>query len=320
MKKILALLLAGLMVFALAACSGSGNDSDAKDSTGSEEPAATEAPAPQTIAEDTTAITLSFTPPESYDTVNRHLEYAADGSVVDKSFTYTLADKSEIIIGYTKGKELTDEIPQSYLDEAEVIEFAGKSFSVITRGSTIMGVCQDNDVVYGIGWSFADDIDRDKFDALMNGISFTDNTETVENGDDLYDIRYTFDSSLNVVSTNNNLTETHDGEAVDKSILWYCGKDKDNIDYRLLIKVFKNSTVEEQVSDYDHTGEVELGGVTYTAVYEDESKEKAYAYYTQHGEDVYEIRNMGVSSGWSTTRSDESYEALEKLMSTVSFA
>ncbi len=319
MKKLLAFLLAGLMVFTLAACSGSSDDSDAKDSSGSAEPAATEAPGPKTIAEDTTAISLSFTPPESYDTVKRHLEYAADGSVIDKSFTYTFADKSEIIIGYTKGKKVTDEIPQSYLDKAEVIEYAGKSFSVITQGSTIMSVCQDNDVVYGIGWSFADEVDRGKFDSLMNGISITDNTETVGNGDDLYDIRYTFDSSLNVVSINNNLTETPNGEAVDKSITWYCGKDKDNIDYRLLIKVFKNSTVEEQLPSYDTTGELERGGVTYTAVYENESKEKPYAYYTRHGEDVYEIRNMGVSSGWSTTRSDESYEALEKLMSTVSF-
>ena len=289
MKKLLAFLLAGLMVFTLAACSGSSDDSDAKDSSGSAEPAATEAPGPKTIAEDTTAISLSFTPPESYDTVKRHLEYAADGSVIDKSFTYTFADKSEIIIGYTKGKKVTDEIPQSYLDKAEVIEYAGKSFSVITQGSTIMSVCQDNDVVYGIGWSFADEVDRGKFDSLMNGISITDNTETVGNGDD------------------------------DKSITWYCGKDKDNIDYRLLIKVFKNSTVEEKLPSYDTTGELERGGVTYTAVYENESKEKPYAYYTRHGEDVYEIRNMGVSSGWSTTRSDESYEALEKLMSTVSF-
>lgn len=318
MKRILCLLLTGIMVFALAACSASTGEAQGS-SSGSTEAIATEVSAPQKIAEDTTAVSMSFTPPEGYATVNRHFEYAPDGSVVDKSFTYQFEDKSECIIGYTKGKEITDEIPQSYLDNAEVIEYSGKSFSVVTQGSNIMAVCQDGDIVYGVGWSFSDEADRDKFDSLMNKISFTDNTETVENGDDLYAIRYTLDSSLNVVSINNNLTETPDGEAVDKSISWYYGTDKDNIDFRLLIKVFKNSTVEKEVSTDYKTEEIELGGITYTAIYNSDTDEKPFAYYTQQGSDVYQIRNMGKSGGWSTTRSDESYEALEKLMNTVRF-
>lgn len=315
MKKLLALVIAALMIVSLAACgsSGSGQGNSA------EPDAPTEAPAPQTIAEDTCAVDMSFTPPEGYATVNRHYEYAADGSVVDKSFTYTFDDDAEVIIGYTKGAEITDEIPQSYLDDAEIIDYAGKSFSVITSGSTIMGVVQDGDVVYGIGWSFAEEIDREAFDQLMNGIRFTDNTEAGTNGDDLFDISYTLDSSLNVVSVNNNLTETPDGETVDKSLTWYYGTDKDNVDFRIMIKVFKNSTVEEEISSYGTTGELELGGVTYTVLYESDDSEKPFAYYTQQGSDVYQIRNMGVSSGWSTDRSDESYAALENLMSTVSF-
>ena len=320
MKKIVSLLLAGLMLFALASCFGSGDKSGAQDSpSDSTETVATEAPAPQKISEDTTAVNMSFTPPEGYDTVNRHFEYAADGSVVDKSFSYTFADKSEVIIGYAKGKQITDEIPQRYLDDAEIIEYSGKSFYIVTQGSTIMGVCQDDVVVYGIGWSFTDEIDRDAFDQLMHGISFIDDIEVGENGDDLYDIRYTLDSSLNVVSVTNSLTETPDGEAVDKSITWYFGEDKDNLDFRLMIKVFRNSTVEKELPEDYRTGEIELGGITYTAIYDSDTAEKPFAYYTQYGSDVYQIRNMGVSGIWSVTRSDESYEALEKLMSTVSF-
>lgn len=319
MKKIFAFLLAALMIFTLAACADSSQNQGGSDTADNTVPAATEAPAPQKIADDTTAVTLSFIPPEGYDTVTRHYEYVADGSVIDKTFTYTFADKSEVIIGHTKGKEVTDEIPQSYLDDAEIIDYSGKSFYVITKGSTVMGVCQDDDVVYGIGWSFADEVDRDAFDALMNSISFTDNAEVGENGDDLYDIRYTLDSSLNVVSINNNLTETPDGDTVDKSITWYYGEDADALDFRLMIKVFKNSAVEEEISDDYRTGELELGGVTYTVLYEEDDSEKPFAYYTQHGADVYQIRNMGVSGFWSTDRSDESYEALEKLMNTVSF-
>lgn len=319
MKKFFALLIAVMMILSLAACSKAGENSAGENASGSAEPAATEAPAPQTIAEDTSAVNMIFAPPEGYETVNRHYEYAADGSVIDKSFTYTFDDDAEVIIGYTKGKEVTDEIPQSYLDDAEIIDYAGKSFSVITTGTTIMSVAQDGDVVYGIGWSFAEEIDRDAFDKLMDGISFADNTEAGENGDDLFDIRYTLDSSLNVVSINNNMTETPDGEAVDKSLTWYYGEDEDNVDFRILIKVFRNSTVEDEISKDYRTEELELGGVTYTVLYEDTDSDKPFAYYTQHGEDVYQIRNMGVNSGWSVNRSDESYAALENLMSTVSF-
>lgn len=321
MKKTIAVLLAVLLLVTLAACSGTGSKpGNGPGDTTAQAPTEQTPAEPQKIADDTTALGLVFTPPEGYADVNRHFEYAADGSLVDKSLSYRFADKSEVMIGATKGKQITDEIPQSYLDKAEVVEYGGKSFYVVTQGNNVMAVCQDNDVAYGLGWSFADALDRGKFDALMDGISFTDNTDTVENGDDLFDITYTPDSSLNAVTVMNNLTETPDGETVDKAITRYYGADKDNIDFRLLVKVTKNTTVEEVIPKFDTAKELERDGVTYTAVYNTNDGERPYAYFTQRGNDVYEIRNMGTGSSWSVTRSDASYEALEKLMSTVSFA
>lgn len=317
MKKLLAILLAAVMLLALTACGSTGQDGSDADA---DVPAATEAPAPQTVAQDTSAMYMSFTPPVGFTSADRYIEKASDGSVIDKSFTYYFDDDSEVIIGYTKGKQVTDEVPQSYLDDAEIIEYGGKSFSIVTSGSTIMGLCQDGDVVYGTGWSFADEIDRDAFDQLMNDISFTDNAETAENGDDLEAIRYTLDSSLNIVSVGNNLTETTDGEILKKSLTWSFGADADNIDFRLVIRVYKNSTVEENLPDDYRTEETEINGVTYTAMYLSDSEERPYQYFTQHGDDVYQIRNSGLSGSWTTTRSDESYEALEALMNTISFA
>lgn len=318
MKKILAFLLAAMMVCMLAACSGSGENAGGA-SLNSTEPEATEAPAPAKVADDNECITLKFTPPEGYDEVTRNFEYDADGEIADKSFNYTYADGAEVTIGYTRGRQITDAVPQSYLDDAEKVEYSGKSFSVITQGKTIMAVCQDGDIIYGLGWSFVDELDRDAFDQFANGISFIDDIDTTGNGDDLGDIRYTLDSSLNTVTVINSLTETPDGKTVDKSISWYYGADSDNLDFRLKVQLFKDTTVEEQLpEDYTNTT-VELGGVSYTAVYQDETIDTPFAYYTQHGSDVYQIRNMGVSSLWSTKRSDESYEALEKLMKTVSF-
>lgn len=319
MKKLITLILAALFILSLAACSGSSDNSGGSDAADKEDVAATEAPAAKTLADETTALSLSFTPPEGYDTVNRHIEKKADGTVVDKSFTYTFADKSEVNIGCTKGKEITEEIPQSYLDKAESAEYAGKTFSVITEGKTIMALCQDGDIIYGIGYSFADEADNDAFDKLMKGISITDNNEAVETDDELYDINYTLDKSLNQVAVSYNQTEKPDGTEVEKSLIWFYGKDYDNVDFRLMIKVYKNSTVEKELPEDYRSEQVDIGGVTYTAIYDTDTGENPFAYYTQHGDDVYQIRNMGVSSTWSTKRSDESYEALKNLINTVSF-
>ncbi len=317
MKKVITMLLTLILALSIVACSGSGKGSGGSDSAENEENAATEAP--KTLAQETTAVSLSFTPPEGYDTVNRHIEKKADGTIIDKSFMYTFADKSEIDIGYTTGKKITDEIPQSYLDKAESVEYAGKPFSVITEGKTIMAVCQDGDAVYGIGYSFADKLDKDAFEKLMKGISILDNDEAIETDDDLFAINYTLDKSLNQVSVSNSQTEKPDGTLVDKSLVWFFGKDKDNIDFRLMIKVYKNSTVEKELPTDYRSEQVEIGGVTYTAIYDTDTSESPFAYYTQQGDDVYQIRNMGVSGSWSTTRSDESYKALKDLMNTVSF-
>ena len=156
MKKAITLILALLLMLTVVACSGSDNGSGGSGSADKEEAAATEGSAAKTLADETTAVSLSFTPPEGYDTVNCHIEKKADGTIVDKSLTYTFADESEVDIGYTKGKQITDAIPQSYLDKAESAEYAGKPFSIITEGKTIMAVCQDGDVIYGVGYSFAE--------------------------------------------------------------------------------------------------------------------------------------------------------------------
>lgn len=319
MKKAITLILALLLMLSVVACSGSDNGSGGSGSADKEEVAATEGSAAKTLADETTAVSLSFTPPKGYDTVNCHIEKKADGTIVDKSFTYTFADESEVDIGYTKGKQITDEIPQSYLDKAESAEYAGKPFSIITEGKTIMSLCQDGDVIYGVGYTFADEIDKDAFEKLMKGISITEKDEVVEIDEDLFDINYTLDKSLNQVAVSSSRTEKPDGTLVDKSLIWFYGKDYDNVDFRLMIKVYKNTTVEKELPKDYRTEKVEIGGVTYTAIYDTDTSESPFAYYTQQGDDVYQIRNMGVSSSWSTKRSDESYAALKNLMNTVSF-
>lgn len=311
MKKIVALLLTALLVFALAACSGS------SESGSSGEPAATETPAPPTPAEDNAVMGMSFTIPEGYKTVERNIEKTADGTLVDKSFTYAFDDESQIIIGYTYGKELTDAVPQDRIDNAETAEYDGKSFYIIEEGKTKMALSQDDKVIYGIGYTFADAVDNEKFDDLMSGISFTGATATEEGDDSLYDIQYSLDDCGNVLSTDTVLTVFPDGETDAKSVSWKFGEDLSDPDYRFLIRVYKNSTVEEQLDSDKEYEEQEINGVTFTVI-KPSTDDKPYSYFTQHGSDVYKIYNSG-SGGWFSTRSEECTAAFEALINSISF-
>ena len=139
----------------------------------------------------------------------------------------------------------------------------------------------------------------------------------MKNDTDLYDISYKLDEALKVYSYSTNLTETPDGETVEKSVTWKFGEDSDNIDFRFQIAVCKNSTVKEQLKEDKEYEEKTIGTIAYTVRVPDEGK-KAFEYITQHGKDVYIIRNNG-KSGWFTTRSEESEEAFEKFLNTISF-
>jgi len=129
MKRILVLMLTALLVISCTACGGKKESKQEQ-----EKQTVTEAPKAVSAAEDTDAMNLHFTPPEGYATVERHVGKSAAGKVTEKSFNYSFADNSSVMIGYTVGKELTDSVPQNALDKAENVTYAGKAFQVIHQG------------------------------------------------------------------------------------------------------------------------------------------------------------------------------------------
>lgn len=318
MKRTIVLLLAALMILALVACGGTVKESDDTAAPASEKPVEPAPPAPAKIADDSSVIGMSYIAPTGYETVDRFYEYLADGTMTQKSMTYNFENDDSLMFGYTLGENLTDAVPQSALDGAEKKDIGGKSFYVISQGKSIIAAEQEGDVVYGIGYDFAESADRAKFDEIAAGVNFADTGAPVENSDDLYNIRFKTESAGHVCKMSNTLTEKPDGTTVKKSIMWYFGADKDNVDYRFVIRVFKNSTVEEQLDPENTYDDVEINGVSYKG-YKSSYDDHYIEYFTRYGDDVYQIRNNGVSSGWFVDRSEESHTAFDAFINSVSF-
>ena len=316
MKKVLAVLLCALLIFSLSAC-GSKKD----DAKSSEKTTVSEEPKFIDVTEDTDAMNLHFTPPVGYDSVERVSGKDVKGNITEKSFNYTFADNSSVMVGYTVGKDATDSIPQKSLEKATAATYAGKPFKVIEEGSAFVALCEEGDVIYGIGYSFAKKADgnKAKFEDFMSKISFTNATETQTDDDNLFGITYDAKAAGNMTSEQITVTKKADGTLTQKAVSWHYGKDEKNLDYRFLIRVYKDTTVDAQKTSGNEYEEKVINGITY-AVRKMSNGEKPCEYFTQHGKDVYKIYNHGVAGGWGVDRSEQSQTAFEAFVNSVKFA
>ena len=316
MKKVLAVLLCALLIISLSACGSKKND----ETTGEQE-TVSEASKFIDATEDTDAMNLHFAPPSGYDSVERVTGKDVNGNLTEKSFQYTFADKSSIMVGYTVGKDPTDTIPQKSLESAKAATYAGKQFKVIEQGSAFVALCEEDKVIYGIGYSFAKKADdnKAKFEDFMSKISFTDATETQEDDNDLFGITYDAKAAGNMISEQVTVTKKADGTLTQKAVSWHFGKDEKNLDYRFLIRMYKDTTVDAQKTSGKEYEEKVINGITYT-VRKMDSGETSCEYFTQHGKDVYKIYNNGVSDGWGVKRSEQSQTAFETFVNSIRFS
>lgn len=315
MKKVLAVLLCAVMIISLSACGGKKSDAKSGEKT-----AVSEAPKFIDVTEDTDAMNLHFTPPAGYESAERVTGKDAKGNLTEKSFNYTFADSSSVMVGYTVGKNASDTIPQKSLESATSATYAGKQFKVIEEGSAFVALCEEGNVIYGIGYSFAKKADGNKaeFEDFMSNISFTKASETQEDDDDLFGITYDAKAAGNMTSRQITVTKKADGTLTKKAVSWHYGKDEENLDYRFLIRVYKDTTVDAQKTSGNEYEEKVINGITYT-VRKMTNGEKPCEYFTQHGKDVYKIYNNGVVSGWGVTRSEQSQTAFENFVKSIKF-
>ena len=308
MKKILAAGMSALAILSLTACSSAGQSS-----ADSQQSAQTQPTTAAIVSQDSGVNQMSFTAPEAYKTVERYIEKYSDGKFAEKDITYNFEDESSICYACMFGITLADEIP---LEKITAAEYNGVSYQMYETGKNECAFLQKDADAYAIRYKFADSIDKEKFDKVMANVKFAENADLTENNIEFDGIQYTLDSTLNVYCTTSTLKETPDGTAVEKRLSWKFGKDKDNEDFAFVIAEYKNTTVEQQLKKDKKYEQKQVGNITYTV--RADSDGKPYEYYTQHGSDVYLIRNNG-KSGFVTTRSDKSVEAFEKLLSTISF-
>lgn len=310
MKRVYALLLSVLLIVMLAACAPAGSDAQGADTQPQEE--ATEAPV-LTVKDDASVFALQFTPPASYEKVRRFIEEDASGKIVEKNLVYTFADESELSYAYMINVTIGDYLD---LDTMESKEVDGGTFYYRDDSGDAQAFLQMGEDVYGIQYAKCPDMET--FEALLDSITFSDSADTLGHDRDLFDINYTIDDSLPLWGYTSNITETPAGELIQKEVTWLFGKEMDDLDFRFMIRVYKNKTIEELKKEDKLYEEATVNDIAYT-VLASEDDDPPYEYYTQHGDDVYEIRNSGSNTGWYTVRSDESYTAFDAFLNTISF-
>ena len=316
MKKILALILALTLILTLAACSGSSSGTDGASSGEAEKTAELS----KSIKDDTSVPGMSFSAPEGYTFVERTIDKTGDGTLTEKNLKFYYDGDTTLSFAYgaANGKQLSELIT---LDGLETYDAGGVTFYFYEEGSSLMALSQVNDILYGIEYARAEGSeDRERLDKALETVRFEEVDSVTENADEdvLGDISYQIDSTLHIASTYSADKQNLDGETVRKSKTWRFGADKDNLDFRFLIRYIKGGKVEDELPSSGNFGEETVGENTYTTRLDDDSN--AYEYYLQRGDDVYVIKNLGASSGWSTTRSDESKAAFKALIESVSFS
>lgn len=293
-----------LMVVAMAGC-GKGKDKEKETK--------------QIIADDKSVMNMTFTPPATYESVLRTSEKTSDGKVISKELDYTLADESEFDYAYLyiENVDLAERLKS---DETETKEIEGRTFYIRQSGDNYEAYAQTDAHIYGFAYTPPAEGTRDPFDQAIDAIHFSDKMDTVTDDITFEGVSYTLDEELPLYSTDTSLLQKQDGTELKKSLQWNFGKDGDNLDFRFVFYLFKNTTIENEIDSEKEYEEKTVGDITYTVLKPDEGK-APYDYFVQHGDDVIEIKNRGVSNGWfGVSRSEESEAAFEKFLNSVHFA
>ena len=318
MKKLVIAMLILSLTLCFAACGNSAGGADTG-AAGTGAAAVTEPDAPATpevkrIADDLAVPGMSFVPPEGFVSVERTLD-KADGKLTAKDLQFNYADGGHIDFAYATGYDLSQ---MSGIENYETEEHGGVTFYNYTSGSTVELFGQVGDVLYGIEYEAGEGVEgRELLDRALEGLKFEDVESVTENVTEIEGIKYTLDTSLNIASTFSANTEDADGNLIRNSMTWRFGEDDDNLAYRLLLRRVAGAKVEDELSS-DYAYEDGTLGELPCKVRKD-SDGNIVDYYIQVGDNVYIAKNMGVSTGWSTDRSEESHAAFAAFVGSFVF-
>ncbi len=303
MKKILIVLLSLALVLALAACSDGGGNPSSGGQSGKKA---------LTLAEDTSMMAMTYPAPTGCESIERYTEQTPDGKLLEKDMVYNFADNGELTYAFVADVDLAASVDLSIM---AVTQQDGVDIYTYESDSEYMALAQVDDAVYGIHYLPAAGAE-DPFAGMLDGVSFGKAADTVGNDLDLGPISYTVDDTLPLDRIIINQEEDPAGRLIAKTVIWRFEQD-DEDGFRFLIRLYKNTTVADVIDDTAEYGEATINGVAYSVI--DADDEAPYEYFTQQGDDVYQIRNNGSSNAWYAIRSPESATAFAAFINSVSF-
>ncbi len=322
MKKAIALLLALVMVFALAACGGN-KDKDTSDKKGgasAQTPGGSDSPE-ETPTEPQKKVynavgELRFDPPETYAELERYSEYKPDGTVNQAYVTYTMSDKSNFSYAFLRETDLVSRAEQQGLESEEI---NGVKYYYMSDGVEYYAYTQHDGDVYGVQCAVTDpekgeEIRKDTLSALRWEEDSV--LETIDT--DMYGAKFAADPAQKLAGYGVTVMENAEGELQKKTVTLKHGEDINQPDFNFVVRLYKNKTLKDVQDADDEYEEKTVNGVAYSVLKTDNGT-SAYDYFTQQGADVYEIRNNGQSLGWTVVRDDACVAAFEAFLNTVRF-
>ena len=299
MKKLLKLLLLAVMVMMITACSGGGSASSG---------------GKKKVADDQDVLALHFTTPGTFESVERYCEVTTEGKLVEKDIVFNFADGESVGFAVMPGEKLAE---MTNVDNLEQYEINGFKVYRFDSGNDMMAFIQNGEDLYAVDRYLNTVDDGTILKEVLGGVSFTKSTTTTLDEAGFDELNYQLDDDHSVYKTATRISEDAEGNQTEKMVFWYYGSDE-NTDFRFMINAYRNSTFEDILSKEDTYEEKEINGIAYKVLV-NTNGDPSYEYYTQHGNDVYMIRNSGTSNGWFVDRSEESYTCFEKFLNTVSF-
>ena len=319
MKKLIAFVMVGLLLLSFAGCGGSGGNSDGGQKK------------PLTIADDRSIFEMRITAPEGFTSIERYTDQDKDGGILERDLNFTLADGGKISYGCMRGQILSELTDISALETKEV---NGVTYYIVERGDESAAFAQRENDLYAVQYTPAEEPEdaETEEDAEDTEAAATEETAGMDNAlaairfeesetpaaDDtaLYALSLSLEG-LTVAGSTVNVIATAEGEITEKSVIWKFGEDAVSPDFRIYTRVFRGKALADALKEGKEYETKTVGDREYSVLVTDD--ETPYEYYTQYGDDVYEIRNNGNNNGWFVDRTEESVAAFEKVLATVTF-
>ena len=277
-------------------------------------PPETEPPQPRKLGDDNNVMGLRFPVPETYEYAERTIDRLVSGEVVEKTVSYAFADSSKVQTAFGAAHQLSE---LTNLEGKETMEAVGQTFYSLGYGRNPQVFAQVGEDIYAVNYELASEDDMHLFDEWMQALTFDGERESEQNDENLFAVRYSFDPSWDLLSLSSTDRQSFEGETLKRKISWSFGEDADNLAFRFMICVYKNTTLEEKLDAEKEWITKEINGVCYSVRAD---HEQPYSYYTQQGEDVYLIQNSDIGDGWIAKRTDESWPAFDWFLDHISFA